>query len=168
MARRVFFSFHFETDIWRVNQVRMCNVVAGVDQAGFFDHSEYEEAKRKSSDVIAKMIRRRLEGTTVTIVLIGTETADRPWVKREVELSLEQKNGLLGIHIHHLKDANGDSSFWAGSQPSVPWNVPFPSYNWDKDLPRLAREIESAGQRADKWRETGNPGGGLASLLGLS
>jgi hypothetical protein len=102
MARRVFFSFHFETDIWRVNQVRMCNVVAGVDQAGFFDHSEYEEAKRKSSDVIAKMIRRRLEGTTVTIVLIGTETADRPWVKREVELSLEQKNGLLGIHIHHL------------------------------------------------------------------
>jgi hypothetical protein len=67
-----------------------------------------------------------------------------------------------------LKDANGDSSFWAGSQPSVPWNVPFPSYNWDKDLPRLAREIESAGQRADKWRETGNPGGGLASLLGLS
>ena len=29
MARRVFFSFHFENDIWRVNQVRNANVVAG-------------------------------------------------------------------------------------------------------------------------------------------
>ena len=47
MARRVFFSFHYDRDIWRANQVRNCNVVAGTDVAGFFDHSEYEEAKKK-------------------------------------------------------------------------------------------------------------------------
>jgi len=168
MARRVFFSFHFENDIWRVNQVRMCNVVAGVDQAGFFDHSEYEEAKKKNDATIDRMIRKRLEGTTVTIVLIGKETAGRDWVKREMALSLEQKNGLLGIYIHHLKDVKGNTAFWAGEKPNVPWNVPFPAYNWDKDLARFSREIEAAGQRSDKWRETGNPGGGLGSLLGLT
>ncbi len=46
MARRVYFAFHFERDIFRANQVRNSNVVAGPDRAGFYDHSEYEEAKR--------------------------------------------------------------------------------------------------------------------------
>jgi hypothetical protein len=167
MARRVFFSFHFEKDIWRVNQVRNCNVVAGVDQAGFFDHSEYEEAKSQSADVIDRMIRRRLERTTVTIVLIGTETAARPWVMREIALSLDQKNGLLGVNIHHLKNLQGETDFWAGAKPTVPWNVPFPSYDWDKDLSRFAREIEAAGQWADRWRATGNSGDPLAGLFNL-
>jgi len=32
----------------------MCTWSQAWIQAGFFDHSEYEEAKRKSSDVIAR------------------------------------------------------------------------------------------------------------------
>src|SRR5689334_10874509 len=144
MARRVFFSFHFENDIWRVNQVRNANVVAGADQAGFFDHSEYVEAKKKSQAAIDRMIRNKLAGTTVTVVLIGTETASRPWVQREIELSLEQKNGLLGIRIHHLKDRLQQFSWFPGPTPSVPAGIPFPCYDWDKDLERLSREIEAA------------------------
>lgn len=34
MARRVFFSFHYDGDVWRANQVRNANVVAGADVAG--------------------------------------------------------------------------------------------------------------------------------------
>jgi antiphage defense system Thoeris ThsB-like protein len=165
MARRVFFSFHFENDIWRVNQVRNANVVAGADQAGFFDHSEYAEAEKKSLTVIDRMIRERLAGTTVTIVLIGTQTAQRPWVQREIELSLAQKNGLLGIHIHHLKNRRGESSWFRGPAPTVPWSVPFPCYDWDKDVARLARQIESAGIRADRWR-AGLPTSYLSALFG--
>lgn len=152
MARRVFFSFHYERDIWRVNQVRQANVVHGANDAGFFDHSEYEEAKKKTDAAIDRMIKDRLSGTTVTIVLIGTETAYRPWVKREIELSLAQRNGLLGIRIHHLKDQHGDTSWLSGPTPEVPRGVPFPIYDWDKDIDRLRKEIESAGQRADAWR----------------
>jgi MTH538 TIR-like domain (DUF1863) len=152
MARRVFFSFHFENDIWRVNQVRMTNVVAGPDRAGFFDHSEYEEAKRKSQPAIDRMIRNKLAGTTVTVLLIGAETAARPWVQREIELSLAQQNGLLGIHIHHLMDRHRRSGWFRGPAPSVPYGVAFPCYDWDNDLGRFSREIEAAGQRADRWR----------------
>ena len=36
MARRVFFSFHYDNDVWRANQVRDSNVVAGMEVAGFF------------------------------------------------------------------------------------------------------------------------------------
>lgn len=103
MARRVFFSFHYDSDIWRANQVRNSNVVVGSEVAGFFDHSEYEEAKKKGADAIKRMILRHLNGTSVAVVLIGTETTNRPWVKYEIEQAIALKNGLLGIRIHHLR-----------------------------------------------------------------
>jgi len=153
MARRVFFSFHYSNDVWRANQVRNSNVVAGTDTAGFFDHSEYEEAKKKGSEAIARMILRNLKNTSVTVVLIGTETASRPWVKYEIAQSIAQKNGLLGIYIHHLKNQDGNSSLFRGIKPAVPAGVEFPSYDWDRDLNRFRREIESAGMRSDAWRK---------------
>jgi MTH538 TIR-like domain (DUF1863) len=152
MARRVFFSFHYDNDVWRANQVRNANVVAGTDVAGFFDHSEYEEAKKKGNQAIARMILRNLEGTSVTVVLIGTETAGRPWVKYEIEQSIARKNGLLGIHIHHLKNSAQNWSLFGGTKPSVPYGIEFPTYDWDRDLDRFRRAIEAAGKRSDAAR----------------
>lgn len=154
MARRVFFSFHFENDIWRANQVRMANVVAGADVAGFFDHSEYIQAKKRGRDAIKRMILRHLKHTSVTVVLIGEETANRPWVKYEIKQSVTQNNGLLGIYIHHLMNQHRESefSFWRPPKPEVPYGVQFPAYNWDRDLVRFRREIEAAGKRSDALR----------------
>lgn len=149
MARRVFFSFHYSNDIWRANQVRNSNVIAGADTAGFFDHSEYEEAKKKGSEAIKRMIFRNLKNTSVTVVLIGTETAFRPWVRYEIEQSIAQKNGLLGIYIHHVKNQEGKASFFRGSKPAVPFGVEFPAYDWDRDLDRFRSAIEAAGKRSD-------------------
>jgi hypothetical protein len=151
MARRTFFSFHFERDIWRANQVRNSNVVAGPDAAGFFDHSEYEQARRRGNEAIRRMILRHLRGTTVTVVLIGTYTSLRPWVRYEIDQSIARKNGLLGIHIHRLKDQNGQISL-RGDKPYVPPGVVFPAYDWDRDLGRFRREIEAAGRRSDALR----------------
>ncbi len=152
MARRVFFSFHYDADVWRANQVRNANVVAGSDVAGFFDHSEYEEAKKKGKEGIQRMILKNLKDTTVTVVLIGKETANRPWVKYEIEQSIARKNGLLGIYIHHLKNSDKEYSIFRGAQPAVPRGVEFPAYNWDKDLERFRKEIEAAGTRGDVLR----------------
>src|SRR3989344_7665746 len=147
MARRTFFSFHFDRDVWRANQVRNSNVVAGADTAGFFDHSEYEEAKKAGADGIRRMILKHLKNTSVTVVLIGSETADRPWIKYEIDQSIAQKHGLLGIYIHHLQDQNGNTSS-RGAKPTVPYGVEFPAYDWDRDLDRFSREIEAAGRRS--------------------
>ncbi len=152
MARRVFFSFHYDNDIWRANQVRNSNVVAGADVAGFFDHSEYEVAKKKGAEAIKKMILHHLDGTSVTVVLIGNQTANRPWVKYEIEQSIARNNGLLGIQIHHLKNQQGQTSLM-GSTPTVPWNVNFTVYPWDGDLDRFRLAIETAGKRADALRK---------------
>jgi len=152
MARRVFFSFHYDNDVWRANQVRDSNVVAGMDVAGFFGESEYKEA-RKRKEATKQMILRHLDGTSVTVVLIGTQTANRPWVKFEIEQSIAQKNGLLGIRIHHLKNQQGQPGF-AGPTPKVPRSVKFPVYAWDGDLDRFRQEIEAAGKRADALRSS--------------
>jgi len=119
MARRVFFSFYYEEDIFRANQVRNANVVVGTDAAGFFDHSEYEVAKKRGDAAIAAMILRHLENTTVTVVLIGTNTATRPWVRFEIDQSVKRKNGLLGVYINHLADHRGYAS-QLGLAPAVP------------------------------------------------
>jgi antiphage defense system Thoeris ThsB-like protein len=153
MARRVFFSFHYDKDVWRANQVRNSNMVAGTDTAGFFDHSEYEEAEKTGGDGIRQMILKHLKNTSVTVVLIGVETAHRPWVQYEIEQSA-QKNGLLGIYIHHLKDQNGNASPFRGEKPTVPYGTYFPAYEWDKDLERFKQEIEAAGNRSDVLRAT--------------
>jgi hypothetical protein len=151
MARRVFFSFHYDNDAWRAGQVRDSNVVAGMDVAGFFGQSEYKAAKKNLTAAIKQMVLRHLDGTSVTVVLIGTETANRPWVKYEIEQSIARKNGLLGIQIHHLKNQQGQPGF-AGPTPKVPRSVKFPVYAWDGDLDRFRQEIEAAGKRADALR----------------
>jgi len=133
----------------------MSNVVAGPDRAGFFDHSEYEEAKKQGSEGIRRMIDRQLKNTSVTLVLIGTETSSRPWVRYEIDKSIEQGNGLLGIRIHHLRNQNEQSSVLPGPTPPVPAGVEFPVYNWDGDLDRFRKAIEAAGERSDALRNRG-------------
>ncbi len=132
-------------------------MVAGAEAAGFFDHSEYEEAERQGHAGIRRMILNHLENTTVTVVLIGKKTAERPWVRHEIAQSVARQNGMLGIHIYHLKDQDGDSALWEGKKPEVPSYVPFPTYEWDKDVDRFRRSIEDAARRAESWRTTGNP-----------
>src|ERR1035441_6203092 len=103
MARHTFFSFHYERDSWRAGQVRNCNVVSSEDEYGFIDAAAWEEIKKKGDKAIEAWIAEQLEHTSVTAVLIGAETADRPWVQHEIVESWNRGNGIVGIWIHHIK-----------------------------------------------------------------
>ena len=107
LARRVFFSFHYERDIWRANVVRNSWVTQDREAAGFFDASLWEEAKRKGDEAIKRMIDAALVGTSVTAVLIGKETANRTYVKYEIDKSIDRGNGLLGVRINQIGDRSG-------------------------------------------------------------
>ena len=68
MARRVFFSFHYEKDIWRAFIVRNSWVTKGnFESAGFIDAVEFEKIKRQGDESIKRWINEQLEGTSVTI-----------------------------------------------------------------------------------------------------
>ena len=49
-------------------------------------------------------IGRQMDGTSVTCVLIGSQTVNSRWIKYEIEQSIEKGNGLLGMYIHNVKD----------------------------------------------------------------
>ena len=108
MARRVFFSFHFEKDIIRANQVRNSWVTKpSKQQAGYLDAAEWEKVKKGGETAVKKWIDNQLFGTSVTVVLIGSETSKRKYVKYEIEQSLKRNNALLGIYVHNVKDFSG-------------------------------------------------------------
>lgn len=105
MARRIFFSFHYDNDIWRASTVRNSWMVKPESRDDvFYDASLWEEAKKTGDTAIQRLIQDGLRNTSVTAVLIGSETATRRWVRYEIEQSLVQGKGLLGIYIHNLKD----------------------------------------------------------------
>jgi hypothetical protein len=105
MARRVFFSFHYQNDIWRVNQVRNSGEfgdVTGTDT--FYDNSLWEEAKKKGDPELTKLIAGGMNNSSVTTVLAASATWGRKWVRYELLKSFERGNGLMTLWIDQVKD----------------------------------------------------------------
>lgn len=108
MAKRVFFSFHYQ-DVadFRANVVRN-HWLAKPDResAGYFDASIWESAKKQGAVALKRLINGGLENTSNTCVLIGSETYARPWVRYELLKSFRRGNHLVGVHINSLKCKN--------------------------------------------------------------
>lgn len=146
MARRVFFSFHYQRDIWRTNVVRNSGVVEGSAAAGFHDASLWEEAKRKGPAEVKRLIDAGLIGTSVTVVLIGAKTAERQYVDYEIEKSIARGSGLLGIYISGIKDQQGNVDT-QGPAPQRLSSAGAPCYHWDR--PRFSEWVEAAYKKAN-------------------
>lgn len=158
MARHTFFSFHYERDAWRAGQVRNSWVTQERVASGFFDKAAWEEAQRKGSAAIKKWIDDQLVGSSVTVVLIGSETASREYVNYEITQSWAKNNGLLGIYIHNLKDAS-QATDKKGVNPFTQWSfkkngnvVAIPTYDWVQDdgYKNLGSWIETAAKAAGR------------------
>jgi hypothetical protein len=142
MARRVFFSFHYyERDIWRVNVVRNSGAIEGIAAAGFHDASLWEETKLRGDDAVRRLIDTGLESTSVTVVLIGAQTTQRRYVSYEIERSISQGNGLLGIFIHNIKDKSGRREA-PGEVPEALRKAGAPVYTWEYG--KLGQWVEAA------------------------
>lgn len=148
MTRRVFFSFHYQRDIWRVNQIRNIGEIVGTASAGFHDASLWEETKKNSDAAIKALIDEGLKNTSVTIVCIGSATAGRKFIDYEINQSLARGNGLVGIQIHHLKDRLGRTDP-AGTIPHLLTKYAIPIYRY-VDCARLKVRIEEAARSAGK------------------
>ena len=146
MARKVFFSFHYVRDLWRVNIVRQSGVVEGAAAAGFQDSSLWEETKKKGDAAIKMLIVTGLQGTSVTVVLIGAETANRKYVAYEIENSIERGNGLLGVRIHSIKDKDGNTDYM-GAVPAALSKAGAPVYNYEYG--KLGDWVEAAYKKAN-------------------
>jgi len=104
MPRTVFFSFHYQRDIFRVQQIKHHYITKdSYTEAGFFDGSLEEKAQKHGDTAVKKMIDSGMSGSSVLCVLIGKETYKRRWVDYEILHAIGRGMGVFGITIHRLK-----------------------------------------------------------------
>lgn len=105
MAKRVFFSFHYQDVIdFRANVVRQHWLTKpNREAAGFFDTSIWGNAKLEGNVSVKRVINAGLNGTSVTCVLIGSGTYNRKWVRYEIMKSFRKGNSLFAVHINSIR-----------------------------------------------------------------
>lgn len=132
MARKVFYSFHYKPDNWRASQVRNIGAIEGNTPAS---DNDWETITKGGDAAIKKWINSQLSGRSCAIILIGANTAGRKWIKYEIEKAWNDGKGLLGIHIHNLKNS-------AGKKSSKGRN-PFDDFTMDRDDKKLSSIVKS-------------------------
>lgn len=140
MARKVFYSFHFQRDAWRAGQVRNSNTISDDDEYGVIDSVDWEKIERGGDAAIKRWINEQLKDTSVTVVLIGAETASREYVNYEIQRSVERGNALVGVRVHDMKNQHGETDR-AGANPfdnfllkdDTPLSQICKVYDWVKD-----------------------------------
>jgi len=107
MARRVFFSFHYMPDNWQASQIRNIGAIEGNKAAS---DNDWESVTKGGDAAIKKWIHDQMSGRSCVIVLIGTDTAGRKWIKYEIEKAWEASQGVLGIYVHNLQPSDHKQS----------------------------------------------------------
>lgn len=158
MARQTFFSFRYKKDNWRASIVRNSWVTQDRKASGFFDSAEWEEVKKKNDSAIEEWIDEQLKGTSVTVVLIGADTAGKKWIDYEITSSHKKGNGMLGIYIHQLEDSQGNTTS-KGENPFDKWTfergdevITYSVYDWvdDDGYKNMGNWIEKAAENAGR------------------
>ena len=101
MARKCFYSFHYQPDAVRASQVRNIGVVEGNQPAS---DNAWEDVTRGGDQAIANWISAQMQGRTCAIVLVGQDTANRKWINHEIITAWNRGMGVVGIRIHGLKN----------------------------------------------------------------
>jgi hypothetical protein len=107
MARRVFYSFHYVPDNWRASQVRNIGAVEGNQPA---KDNDWEIITKGGDKAVEKWIDDQMNGRSCVVVLIGTGTANRKWINHEIVKGWNAGKGVLGLHVHNLKNSEGKHS----------------------------------------------------------
>lgn len=99
MNKKVFFCYDYENDTDRAMVVKE---VWGEPSDDFISTNEFSRLSIGSKVKLYDWIDKQLDGTVLTVILLGNKTLDMPYVQYAVKRSLEHKNGLLGIFINTI------------------------------------------------------------------
>lgn len=109
----VFYSFYYERDAARVQQIVNMGVVEGQK---ILNAQGWESVKRQGNAAIERWIDDEMKWKTAVVVLVGAETAGRPWVQHEIRKAWNEKKPLVGIRINGLAPLT-QSQDRAGADP---------------------------------------------------
>jgi hypothetical protein len=107
MTRNVFLSYYYKPDHWRASQVRNIEVIEGNSPVS---DNEWQSITKRGDQAIKNWIEAQLSVSSCTIVLAGSDTANRKWINYEIMESWKLGKGVAGICIHNLLDKSGSRS----------------------------------------------------------
>lgn len=97
--RQVFYSFHYANDAFRAQQIRNMGVIEGNSPCS---PNEWESIKTQGNAAVERWIDANMQYRSCVVVLVGSETAFRPWIDYEIRKAWNEKRGLFGIYVHNL------------------------------------------------------------------
>ena len=137
--RKIFVSYSHRLDQDAANTFRK---FFSNERDVFIDKSIRDDIGENADETIKGRLRHLIANSTVTVVLIGSQTGGRWWIDWEIYNSLRksrgnERNGLLGILIPH-------KSHWIPDRLNA--NVPKMGHiiKWPSNYRTLANEIEKA------------------------
>ena len=101
MARKCFYSFQYKPDNWRVSKIRNIGAVEGNKPAS---DNDWETIVGGGDKKIKEWISGQMKGRTCTVILAGSNTANRKWINHEIMESWNKGMGVLVIFIHNITD----------------------------------------------------------------
>lgn len=136
MARRIFISYqHKDQATAKGFNLMRYNQNLDLD---FVGRHLLDPVKSKDSNYISRKIREQIHGSSVTVILIGDNTADSEWVAREIEWSRDKQspNGLLGIRLN--PDAEVPELLHEYGTEILDWNKPEDVHEFQDAIERAA------------------------------
>lgn len=158
--RKIFPSFDWDEDVWRVNQIINLPIIIGKEQVGFVKNVPNEEVK-KSNEAVRRWIDTNMDGCSCLILFIGEKTYQSPWVKYELELASQKGMGRINIYVEGMRNREGipslrgrDPYAYHGMYvpPDTPGAYVIKEYFWLRDNGQynIGSWIEEACLRAGK------------------
>lgn len=137
--RKVFVSYSHRLDQSAAEDFRS---IFSDSKDVFIDKSIREDVGDLQAETIKNRLRALIAESSVTVVLIGSETGSRWWVDWEIYNSLRkssynERNGLLGARIRY-RTQNVPARL-SDNVPSMGHII-----DWPRDYRTLANEIETA------------------------
>jgi len=105
--RNCFYSFHYLPDNWRAATVRSIGAIDGNKPTS---DNDWETVKKGGDAAIKRWIANQMNGKSCIVVLVGSNTAGRKWINHEIIKGWDDGKGVVGIHIHGLKNRDGKVS----------------------------------------------------------
>ena len=95
--RRIFISFDHDDTQQVSGFMALRNIIDNFD---FYNHKLDRRINSSDEDYICRVIREDyIKSASVAVVLIGNNTFNSKWVIWEIEESIRQGNGILGIRL---------------------------------------------------------------------
>ena len=152
MSRKVFVSYSHRLDQSAADEFRM---LFSDERDVFIDKSIRHDIGELETDSIKRQLRKLIADSSVTVVLIGSETGGRKWVDWEIYNSLTQaegnnRNGLLGVRIKHKEH-------WVPDRAND--NIPEMGLiiDWPRDKRTLTSKIEEAHEKRNGTPDLSRP-----------